>query len=118
MGTSTGGFGAGDVPLGSTEPDAEIDSEGNARRRIGSSFADAGAVPAASTAGTTEEGAMMDRTPRQVFDNPATGEHVVLLTDPREHPQQVLVSHLFVSPGGRVAAPHFHPTIEERFLVL
>ncbi len=29
----------------------------------------------------------MDRSPRQVFDNPVTGEHVVLLTDPREHPE-------------------------------
>lgn len=60
----------------------------------------------------------MDRSPRQVFDNPVTGEHVVLLTDPREHPDEVLVGHLFVAPGGRVAAPHLHPTIRERFLVM
>ena len=37
------------MPLGLTEPEAEIDSDGNTRRRIESSFADAGAVPAAST---------------------------------------------------------------------
>ncbi len=60
----------------------------------------------------------MDLTPRSVFDNPVTGEHGVLLTDPNEHPDEVLVSHLFVDPGGRVAAPHFHPVIQERFLVL
>lgn len=50
--------------------------------------------------------------------NPATGESSVLLTDPREHPDKVLVSHLTVSPGGRVAAPHFHRELTERFLVL
>lgn len=60
----------------------------------------------------------MDCSPRQVFDNPVTGEHVVVLTDPREHPVEVLVAHLLVDPGGRVAAPHIHPTIEERFLVM
>jgi quercetin dioxygenase-like cupin family protein len=59
----------------------------------------------------------MDVSPRQVFDNPVTGEHVVLLTDPRTHPDEVLVGHLFVAPGGRVAAPHLHPTITERFYV-
>jgi mannose-6-phosphate isomerase-like protein (cupin superfamily) len=59
----------------------------------------------------------MDGSPRQVFDNPVTGEHVVLLTDPRTHPDEVLVAHLFVAPGGRVAAPHLHPTITERFYV-
>jgi len=53
-----------------------------------------------------------------VSSNPATGERAVLLTDPREHPERVLVTHLFVSPGGRVAAPHSHPTLTERFLVL
>ena len=60
----------------------------------------------------------MDRSPRQVFDNPVTGERVVMLTDPRDHPEEVLVSHLFVRPGGRVAAPHLHPAVDERFLVL
>src|SRR4051812_38580804 len=60
----------------------------------------------------------MDRSPRQVFDNPVTGEHVVVLSDPREREDQFLVAQLQVAPGGRVAAPHLHPTIEERFLVL
>ena len=55
---------------------------------------------------------------RLVSANPATGERAVLLTDPREHPEEVLVTHIFVSPGGRVAAPHSHRTLTERFLVL
>jgi quercetin dioxygenase-like cupin family protein len=54
----------------------------------------------------------------EVFENPTTGERVVILTDPDEHPDRVLVSHLFVAPGGRVAAEHFHPTITERFHVI
>jgi quercetin dioxygenase-like cupin family protein len=54
----------------------------------------------------------------QVLDNPVTGERVVVLTDPEEHPEKVLVAHLFVRPGGRVALAHRHPTIVERFHVL
>jgi quercetin dioxygenase-like cupin family protein len=54
----------------------------------------------------------------QVFENPVTGERVVVLTDPNEHPEGVLVSHLFVRPGGRVAAEHLHPTLTERFHVM
>jgi len=56
--------------------------------------------------------------PRPVFLNPATGEKSVVLTDPREHPEQVLLAHLTVEPGGRVVAPHWHPSLEERFLIL
>jgi quercetin dioxygenase-like cupin family protein len=54
----------------------------------------------------------------QVLENPATGERVVILTDPVAHPERVLVAHLFVTPGGRVAAEHFHPTLTERFHVI
>jgi mannose-6-phosphate isomerase-like protein (cupin superfamily) len=54
----------------------------------------------------------------QVFTNPVTGERAVLLTDPETHPDRTLVAHLFVSPGGRVAAPHVHPMATERFHVL
>lgn len=60
----------------------------------------------------------MDSEQRPVFTNPATNERSVLLTDPREQAEQALVSHLFVAPGGRVVAPHLHPTVEERFLIL
>lgn len=54
----------------------------------------------------------------QVFANPVTGERAVVLTDPREHPDRVLVSHLYVEPGGRVSVAHRHPTISERFHVI
>jgi quercetin dioxygenase-like cupin family protein len=54
----------------------------------------------------------------QVFENPITREHVVVLTDPDDHPERVLVGHLSVAPGGRVAAEHFHPTLTERFHVM
>lgn len=54
----------------------------------------------------------------EVFDNPVTGERVVLLTDPFEHPDRVLAAHLTVAPGGRVAMAHFHPKVRERFHVL
>lgn len=54
----------------------------------------------------------------QVFENPVTGERAIFLTDPADHPDRVLVSHLFIAPGGRVAAKHWHPGIAERFHVL
>ncbi|SNS48427.1 Cupin domain-containing protein [Geodermatophilus saharensis] len=54
----------------------------------------------------------------EVFTNPRTGERAVLLTDPEGHPDRTLVAHLFVRPGGRVAAAHVHPGSSERFSVL
>jgi mannose-6-phosphate isomerase-like protein (cupin superfamily) len=54
----------------------------------------------------------------EVFTNPRTGERAVLVTDPEGHPDRTLVAHLFVRPGGRVAAPHVHPGSTERFHVL
>jgi quercetin dioxygenase-like cupin family protein len=54
----------------------------------------------------------------QVFENPISRERVVVLTDPAEHPDGVLVAHLSVAEGGRVAAEHFHPTLTERFHVM
>ena len=55
---------------------------------------------------------------RPLHANPATGEDVVSLTDPRDHPDEILVGQMNISPGGRVAAPHHHPTLTERFLVI
>ncbi|UJA21428.1 cupin domain-containing protein [Thermoleophilia bacterium SCSIO 60948] len=52
------------------------------------------------------------------FSNPVTGEHSLVLTDPRERADEALVAELTVAPGGRVAAPHLHPTVRERFLIL
>jgi quercetin dioxygenase-like cupin family protein len=60
----------------------------------------------------------MDTSPRPVFWNPVTKERAVVLTDPRTHPDGVLVAHLSVAPGGRVAAAHYHPGPEERFVIL
>jgi quercetin dioxygenase-like cupin family protein len=60
----------------------------------------------------------MSSAPRPVAENPVTGEKSILLTDPRDRPDRVLVSDLHVAPGGRVVAPHWHPSLEERFLIL
>jgi quercetin dioxygenase-like cupin family protein len=54
----------------------------------------------------------------QVFENPVTGERAVIITDPLEHPQGVLVAELHVEPGGRVAGAHRHPGVVERFQVV
>ena len=54
----------------------------------------------------------------QVFENPVTGERVIGITDPPEHPDEVLVAELHVAPGGRVALAHRHPGLVERFQVL
>lgn len=54
----------------------------------------------------------------QVFENPVSGERAVVLTDPDDHPDRILVAHLYVTPGGRVAAAHRHPSLTERFHVL
>jgi mannose-6-phosphate isomerase-like protein (cupin superfamily) len=54
----------------------------------------------------------------QVFENPVTGERAIVLSDPRVQPQGVLVSHLFIAPGGRVSVKHRHPSLTERFRVL
>lgn len=54
----------------------------------------------------------------QVFENPTSGERVVILTDPLDHPEGALVAHLHVRPGGRVAVAHRHPVARERFHVI
>jgi quercetin dioxygenase-like cupin family protein len=54
----------------------------------------------------------------QVFDNPLTGEHTVILTDPFTHPDRTMVGHLTARPGTRVAGPHIHPKAVERFHVV
>jgi len=54
----------------------------------------------------------------EVYENPVTGERSIVLTDPYAHPEGVLVAHLLVAPGGRVALAHRHPTARERFHVL
>ena len=60
----------------------------------------------------------MDDRRGQVFENPVSGERAVVLVDPDDHPQGVLAAHLYVTPGGRVAVAHRHPSLTERFHVL
>lgn len=53
-----------------------------------------------------------------VYTNPVTGERcVVRAADEDGDPAHVLVD-LYVSPGGRVAGAHVHPSFSERFEVL
>jgi quercetin dioxygenase-like cupin family protein len=54
----------------------------------------------------------------QVFENPLTKERAVMLTDPAVRADRSLVGHLYVAPGGRVAAAHTHPSSVERFHVI
>jgi quercetin dioxygenase-like cupin family protein len=54
----------------------------------------------------------------QVFENPATKERAIMLTDPAVRADRSLVGLLHVGTGGRVAAPHIHPTATERFHVI
>ena len=53
-----------------------------------------------------------------VFENPVTGERAVIRVGTEETGGELLISELYVSPGGRVAAEHVHPTIHEWFTVL
>ncbi len=56
--------------------------------------------------------------PGDVYTNPVTGERcVVRAVDEDGDPARVLVD-LHVSPGGRVAGAHVHPSFAERFEVL
>ena len=56
--------------------------------------------------------------PGDVYTNPVTGERcVVRAADEDGDPAHVVVD-LHVSPGGRVAGAHVHPSFSERFEVL
>ena len=54
----------------------------------------------------------------RTFDNPATGERVVIRTGGSETAGQLLVFDLFLPARGHVPAQHAHPTQEERFTVV
>jgi quercetin dioxygenase-like cupin family protein len=53
-----------------------------------------------------------------VFENPITGERAVIRVGTEESGGELLVADLYVSPGGRVAAEHVHPILNEWFTVL
>jgi quercetin dioxygenase-like cupin family protein len=53
-----------------------------------------------------------------VFENPITRERAVVRVGTEESGGELLVVDLYVSPGGRVAAEHVHPIIDEWFTVL
>ncbi len=67
------------------------------------------AVPVSSSMVGTE--------PR-IFDNPATGERLVIRTSSAETGGQLLAFDLFLPPRGHVPAQHAHPAQEERFRVI
>jgi quercetin dioxygenase-like cupin family protein len=52
-----------------------------------------------------------------VFENPATGERVVVRVGTEETAGTLLVADLYIRPGGAVLGEHIHPALEERFTV-
>ena len=53
-----------------------------------------------------------------VFENPVTGERGVVRVGTEESGGELLVSDLYVRPGGAVTGEHVHPAIEEYFTVV
>jgi quercetin dioxygenase-like cupin family protein len=53
-----------------------------------------------------------------VFENPVTGERAVVRIGTADTNENRLVVDLYLRPGARVAAPHYHPAIWERFTVV
>ena len=53
----------------------------------------------------------------EVFENPVTGERVVVRVGTEESGGELLVADLYVRPGGGVAGEHVHARIEEWFTV-
>ena len=53
----------------------------------------------------------------EVFENPVTGERVVVRLGTEEFGGELLVADLYVRPGGAVAGEHVHARIEEWFTV-
>jgi quercetin dioxygenase-like cupin family protein len=54
----------------------------------------------------------------EVYENPVTGERAVVLVGTEESGGELLVSDLYVRPGGAVMGEHVHPNIEESFTVV
>lgn len=56
--------------------------------------------------------------PRDVIENPVTGERGVVRTAPGPGNGHLLVADLHVRPGGAVAGEHVHPAMTEAFTVV
>src|SRR5438067_8364136 len=54
----------------------------------------------------------------RTFDNPATGERIVIRTSGSETAGELFAFDLFLPPRCHVPAQHAHPTQEERFTVV
>ena len=54
----------------------------------------------------------------EVYENPVTGERVVVRLGTEETGGELSISDLYISPGGAVAGEHLHPNIEEIFTVV
>ena len=54
----------------------------------------------------------------EVYDNPVTGERVVIRLGTQETGGERLVADVYVRPGGAVAGEHIHPSIDETFTIL
>jgi quercetin dioxygenase-like cupin family protein len=54
----------------------------------------------------------------EIYENPVTGERVVVRLGTEESGGEHLVVDLFVAPGGAVAGEHVHQDIEEVFTVV
>lgn len=54
----------------------------------------------------------------EVYDNPVTGERVVIRLGTQETGGERLLADIYVRPGGAVAGEHIHPSIDETFTIL
>ncbi|MFP5288413.1 MAG: cupin domain-containing protein [Thermoanaerobaculia bacterium] len=54
----------------------------------------------------------------EVYENPMTGERIVIRLGTQETGGERMVSDLYVRPGGAVVGEHVHPSIDETFTVL
>jgi mannose-6-phosphate isomerase-like protein (cupin superfamily) len=53
----------------------------------------------------------------EVYENPVTGERAVICVGTAESGGERLMVDLYLRPGARVAAPHYHPALRECFTI-
>lgn len=53
-----------------------------------------------------------------VYENPVTGERAVIRAKAEAATGDRLIADLYIRPGGAVVGEHFHPNLEERFVVI